>query len=227
MRLALIALLLLGGPALAQFCDQPFAPAHPGWEWQYRTSGERSGAYTIRKTQITETSFVQIRQSNSGQETSRYRCSAEGLAPVDFGPGNNRAELGGQPVSYSLEVVRVSGVAIPDYDRWAVGNSWKLVIEVRGSGQQGPLRFQISGSLETLYQVVAQETVVIPAGRFTAYRLETSFATRLKASAGPVQIPFNFESRGTSWYAEGVGLVKSIQKTRSGESITELVALRK
>ncbi|WP_245575122.1 hypothetical protein [Meiothermus rufus] len=137
MPLAFLALFLLGSPALAQFCDQPFAPARPGWEWQYRTSGERSGAYTIRKTQITETSFVQIRQSNSGQETSRYRCSAEGLAPVDFGPGNNRAELGGQPVSYSLEVVRVSGVAIPDYDRWAVGNSWKLVMRCGAADSRG------------------------------------------------------------------------------------------
>ena len=147
---------------------------------------------------------------------------------MDFGSsGSNRVEAGGQPVSYNLEVVKITGVAIPNYDTWAVGNSWKLVIEVRGTGQQGPLRFNISGTLETTYRVVAQENVTTPAGRFMAYKLQTTFITRMRANAGPISIPFNFESQGTSWYAENVGLVKSIQRTREGENVTELVALRK
>lgn len=227
MRTILLAL-LLGGPALAQLCDQPFAPARPGWEWQYRVMGERPSTYSIRKTSITENSFVQVRQSTSGKEEATYRCTPEGIAPVDFGTqGGGRLEAGAQPVSYNLRVVKVTGVAVPDYDRWAVGSSWRLVLEVQGTGQQGPLRFNIGGTLETAYRVVAQETVVTPAGRFMAYRLQTTFATRIRASAGPLSIPLNFESQGTSWYAENVGLVRSIQKTRDGENLTELVALHK
>ncbi|GIW27461.1 MAG: hypothetical protein KatS3mg070_0824 [Meiothermus sp.] len=225
---ALLWVLLLGSPALAQLCDQPFAPARPGWEWQYRVTGERPGAYSIRKTSITESSFVQVRQSAGGKEETTYRCTPEGIAPVDFGTqGGGRVEAGAQSVSYDLKVVKVTGVAVPDYDRWAVGGSWKLVLEVQGTGQQGPLRFNISGTLETTYRVVAQETVTTPAGRFVAYKLQTTFATRLRAQAGPLSLPFNFESQGTSWYAENVGLVRSIQKTRDGENVTELVALRK
>ncbi|MCS7068768.1 MAG: hypothetical protein N2Z75_05220 [Meiothermus sp.] len=219
---------VLWGPALAQLCDQPFSPARPGWEWQYRVVGERSSTYSIRKTNITDGGFTQVRQTASSREEMKYRCTLEGIFPVDFGgSGSNRLEAGGQPVSYDLDVVKITGVAIPDYDTWAVGNSWKLVMEVRGTGQQGPLRFNISGTLETTYRVVAQETVTTPAGRFTAYKLHTTFTTRIRASAGPIQIPFNFESQGTSWYAENVGLVKSIQRTRDGENVTELVALRK
>ncbi len=224
----LVVVGLLGSPALAQLCDQPFSPARPGWEWQYRVTGERPGSYSIRKTNITDGSFTQVRQTAGGREELKYRCTLEGIFPVDFGgSGSNRVEAGGQPVTYNLEVVRITGVAIPDYDSWAVGNSWKLVIEVRGTGQQGPLRFSISGTLETVYRVVAQEAVVTPAGRFAAYRLQTTFTTRMRANAGPINIPFNFESQGTSWYAENVGLVKSIQRTRDGENVTELVALRK
>ncbi|MCS7193873.1 MAG: hypothetical protein NZ849_03020 [Meiothermus sp.] len=227
MRTAALAL-LLASPAAAQLCDQPFSPTRPGWVWQYQVIGERSYTYTIRKTQITPNGYTQVREGPGGQEESRYRCTEQGIYPVDFGSqGAGRAEMGGQPVSYNLEVVRVTGVAIPDYDAWAVGNSWKLTLEVRGSGQQGPLRFSLSGTLETTYKVVAQETVVTPAGRFLAYRLQTQFSTRLRASTGPLSLPFNFDSQGTSWYAENVGLVKSIQKTREGESVTELVALRR
>ncbi|RIH81072.1 hypothetical protein [Meiothermus hypogaeus] len=224
----LFMLFLLGSPALAQLCDQPFSPTRPGWEWQYRVTGERGSTYSIRKTSITDGSFTQVRQTAGGREELKYRCTLEGIFPVDFGgSGSNRVEAGGQPVSYDLEVVKVTGVAIPDYDTWAVGNNWRLVIEVRGTGQQGPLRFNISGTLETTYRVVALENVSTPAGRFTAYKLQTTFATRMRANAGPISIPFNFESQGTSWYAENVGLVKSIQKSREGENVTELIALRK
>jgi hypothetical protein len=227
MRTLFLAL-VLSSPAWAQLCDQPFSPSRPGWEWQYRVSGERSSTYSIRKTNITDSSYIQVRQGPTGKEESSYRCTPEGIFPVDFGTqGGGRVEAGAQPVSYDLEVVKVTGVAIPDYDRWAVGSSWKLVLEVRGTGQQGPLRFNIGGTLETTYRVVAQETVSTPAGRFTAFRLQTTFVTRIRANAGPLSIPFNFESQGTSWYAENVGLVKSIQKTRDGENVTELIALRK
>lgn len=225
---SVVALVWMSGTALASLCDQPFSPARGGWEWQYRVTGERSTTYSIRKTNITDGGYLQVRQSGSSREESRFRCTAEGIFPLDFGSGgSNRAEVGGQPVSYNLEVVKVTGVAVPDYDSWAVGNSWKLIIEVRGTGQQGPVRFNITGSLETTYRVMAQETISTPAGRFLAFRLQTTFVTRMRANAGPIHIPFNFESQGTSWYAENVGLVKSIQKTRDGENVTELIALRK
>lgn len=224
----LLLIFLMGSLALAQLCDQPFSPTRPGWEWQYRVMGERSSTYSIRKINIADGGFTQVRQTAGGREEMKYRCTFEGIFPVDFGSsGSNRVEAGGQPVSYDLDVVKITGVAIPDYDTWAVGNSWKLVIEVRGTGQQGPLRFVISGTLETTYRVVAQENVTTPAGRFMAYKLQTTFITRMRANAGPISIPFNFESQGTSWYAENVGLVKSIQRTREGENVTELVALRK
>ncbi|WP_299427068.1 hypothetical protein [uncultured Meiothermus sp.] len=224
----LVALILLGSPALAQLCDQPFSPTRPTWEWQYRVVGERTSTYSIRKTSISNSGYTQVRQTANGKEESTHKCTPEGIFPVDFGgSGSNRADVGGQPVNYNLEVVKVTGVAVPDYDSWVVGNSWKLLIEVRGTGQQGPVRFNISGTLETTYRVVAQEIVTTPAGRFSAYKLQTSFITRIRASAGPIVIPFNFESQGTAWYAENVGLVKSIQKTRDRENVTELVALRK
>lgn len=227
MRAAALAL-LLASPAVAQLCDQPFSPTRPGWVWQYQVSGEQSYTYTVRKTQITPNGYTQVREGPSGREELRYRCTEEGIYPIDFGnQGAGRAGVGGRPVSYSLEVVKATGVAIPDYDTWVVGNSWKLVIEVRGTGQQGPLRFNISGTIETTYRVLAQENLTTPAGRFVAYRLQTTFTTRMRANAGPINIPFNFESQGTSWYAENVGLVKSIQKTRDGENVTELIALRK
>lgn len=230
LRVLLFWVALLGvSLAQAQYCDQPFAPARGNWEWQYRVSGANPSNYSLRKTGISNTNFVQVRQTGDGKEETKYRCTAEGIAPVELGGSGNirAADAGGQAASYDLEVVKVTGVSVPDYDSWEIGNSWKLVIEIKGTGQQGPIRYNISGTLESTYKVVAQEAITTPAGKFNAYKLQTTFATKIRASAGPITIPFNFDTEGTSWYAEGVGMVRSIQKARNGENITELVALKK
>lgn len=230
LRLLLLGLALSGfALAQAQYCDQPFAPARGNWEWQYRVTGANPNTYSLRKTAINNGNFVQVRQTPDGKEETKYRCTAEGIAPIEIGGSGNvrAADAGGQGASYDLEVVKVTGVSVPDYDTWEIGNSWKLVIEVKGTGQQGPIRYNISGTLETTYKVVTQEAIATPAGKFSAYKLQTTFATKIRATAGPITIPFNFDTEGTSWYAEGVGMVRNIQKTRNGENITELVALKK
>lgn len=227
LRLILLVL-ALGSWASAQLCDQPFFPVRPNWEWQYRVQGARDNTYTLRKTPLSENSFVQVRQSSAGREEQKFGCSAEGLTPLELSGGSsNRASIDGQSVGYDIDLVSVKGVAIADFDRWEIGTSWKLTQEIKGTGQQGPIRYVVSGTLETTYKVVAQEQVVVPAGKFTAYKLQTSFATRIKATAGIISIPFNFEAQGNSWYAEGIGLVKSIQQSRDGTNTTELVAIKK
>lgn len=212
---------------MAQLCDQPFAPVRPNWEWQYRIQGTNPTTYTIRKTNITDSSFVQVRLSAGSKEEQKIGCSAQGLTPLELGGGGQRSGIGGQPLSYDLDIMSVKGVAIPDFDRWEVGSSWKLVQEIKGMGQQGPIRYNVSGSLETTYTIVAQEVVTVPAGKFTAYKVQTQFSTHLKATAGIVSIPINIDAQGTQWYAENVGLIKSIQQGRDSSNTTELVALKR
>lgn len=228
MRGFFFAAIVLLGWASAQLCDQPFFPVRANWEWQYRVQGARNNTYSLRKSAITENSFVQTRLSPLGKDEQKFGCAPEGLTPLELlGGSSNRASIDGQKVDYEIELVSVKGVSIPDYDRWEVGSSWKLTQEVKGTGQQGPIRYTVTGTLETTYRVLAQEQVSVPAGKFTAYKLQTTFATHIKASAGIISIPFNFEAQGTAWYAEGVGMVKSVQQSRDGNNTTELVALKK
>lgn len=228
MRQIVLILFVVMGWASAQLCDQPFFPVRANWEWQYRVQGARNNTYSLKKTAITENSFVQTRISPQGKDEQKFGCAAEGLTPLELlGGSSNQASIDGQRVEYEIELVSVKGVAIADYDRWEVGSTWKLTQEIKGSGQQGPIRYTVTGTLETTYKVLAQEQVSVPAGKFTTYKIQTNFATRIKATAGILSIPFNFEAQGTAWYAEGIGMVKSVQQSRDGNNTTELVALKK
>ncbi|MBF2000004.1 MAG: hypothetical protein IGS38_04740 [Synechococcales cyanobacterium M58_A2018_015] len=68
-----------------------------------------------------------------------------------------------------------------------LGNSWAW----QGKGVFGLPTIEVS-------QVVANETVIVPAGKFQAIKVETQ--TVLESLSSPKTI---------SWYASGVGLVKS------------------
>jgi len=211
-----------GSLALAQYCDQPYAPARGNWEWQYRISGENATSYILRKTQITDTSFIQIRQTSERKEESKYRCSPEGIVPIDFG-GDSVTRASSSGLSADIEVIDAKGVLVPEADSWEVGNSWKYVLELRGTAQQGILRFNVEGNMESTRKVVALEAVTVPAGTFNAYKIQITTQFSIASKLGPISIPFNQSFESISWYAEGVGLVKSIQ----GKNTTELVALKK
>ena len=70
-------------------------------------------------------------------------------------------------------------------------------------------------TLRTLYEVAAREQVEVPAGTFTAFRVD--YRAEYDYSAPPAYMEtdgFTSSGRGTgsSWYAEGVGLVKQVSR---------------
>ncbi|MBI5812565.1 MAG: hypothetical protein HZB27_08325 [Meiothermus silvanus] len=213
MRLAWLALALLYSAASAQLCDQPFSPTREGLEWQYRITGsESAGVYIQRKTNISNQGFVQVSKGEKLERIERYRCTPEGLVPVDFGGFEG----------FKVEVDKVTGVAIPDYTSWAVGNSWGYVVDLQGETTQGP-KIWGKGTLEVRYRVSGKETVSVPAGRFDAFRVETTTTFKIDARFGILSFPFNQQFQSTSWYAEGVGLIKTV----SSRQTTELVAFKR
>ena len=216
--------LLVSSVGLAQLCDQPFSPVRANWEWQYRVTGENPTTYTVRRTNITDTGFTAVQQNAQSKGETKFRCGADGLTPVDFGGrGPTQAAAGGGGVDLDIDVKSVKGVQIPDLDRWEVGERWGYVLELGGTAQQGPVRFNVEGTVESTYRVVARETVTVPAGRFQALKVQITTSFKVVGKAGPLSIPFNQTGESTAWYAEGVGMVKTVSRNNT----TELVALKK
>ncbi|MCL6525913.1 hypothetical protein [Meiothermus granaticius] len=218
----ILGIWLLGALAQAQLCDQPFSPARAGWEWQYRISGEHNLTYSVRKTQLTDSGYVLLQQSPDRRQESRFRCTPEGIVPTDFGGGGITGRSGGD-FDANIKILDVKGVQIPDYDTWVVGGGWKYVLTLGGTAQQGPLRFNVEGNIEADHRIVALEAITVPAGRFTAYKVQITTQFRVVGKAGPIGFPFNRTFESTAWYVEGVGLVKTV----SGKDTTELLSLNK
>jgi hypothetical protein len=223
---------MLCARALAQdYCDQPFAPLRPGWEWQYRSVDEAnkpSGSYSLRKVLKGQNSYIQQQRGKNekGQDQNfdlEYLCQAEGIRSSEKSVIENFSRGDG----VKIRSAKLSGYEVPDYDKWEVGQGWKQTTELEGEGNIGPLR--VSGRMisDTTYKVVGQETIMVGAGKFNAIKVELSISFKVVAA---IPVPFGNQTiTGTAWYAEDVGMVKRITVFNGGKdkTITELVALKK
>ena len=220
----LLTFLVFGSVALAQLCDQPFSPVRPGWEWQYRVTGDNPTTYSVRRTNISDYGFTAIQQNAQSKGETKFRCTPEGFVPIDFGgSGPTQAGAGGAGVDLDVVVKSVRGVQVADFDKWEVGQRWSYMLELGGTAKQGPVRFNVEGSVESSYRVIAQETITVPAGRFSSLKVQVTTNIKVVGKAGPLSIPFNQSSESTVWFAEGVGMVKTVGRNNT----TELVALKK
>ncbi|GIW37221.1 MAG: hypothetical protein KatS3mg073_1366 [Meiothermus sp.] len=211
--LGILALVVLGTAAWAR-CDHPFYPVREGWVWTYRSSLDNS-TYTIQTLEVKTDSFIQRFTFSSFGFDSRWTCDAKGLTQPEF------AQSGQTGLQMKFKTRKATGVVLPQNLR--VGSSWNYGYEVSGEAQQGNQTIQMEQTLNTTNKVVGQESVSVPAGRFTALKVESTQITRGTMKMGGRSIPLNLTVKSTSWYAPSVGLVKS----QSEGVVIELVSLKR
>jgi hypothetical protein len=212
------AILLLGIAAFGlgwAKCDHPYYPVREGWTWTYKQSGQVNETYSLTFTNVSERGFTLRYTSRQGSFDLRWRCDANGLVSLDqssFGPNQG----------FKLETTNAKGVAIPSQFR--VGLAWTYSYDLKGSFDSGGQKMAMTGKSVTNAKITAREAVKVPAGTFQAFKVETTTKTELAMDVGGQKQPMPAQSvTGSTWYAEGVGMVKSVM---AGVT-TELVSLKK
>ncbi|RDI96306.1 hypothetical protein DV704_00305 [Meiothermus sp. QL-1] len=194
--------LIFSGLALA--CTTPFYPTDPSLRWRYRVLNDNQ-VYTQSFVSNGPNALLERRQFADRTETTPWSCTPQGLQAL---PQEERPIPGG-----SVRLTRLAGVVLPS-GRWQVGESWTYRYELKGR----VAFLEFTGFLEVENRVVARETVVVPAGRFEALRVEATF----KGEFG-----LAFGGRATYWFAEGVGVVKQVSEGSFGGISSELIEFRR
>lgn len=209
--------------AFAQLCDQPFSPLREGWVWEYRlldSKNQPAGTISARKLLSGNSFITQLRGKNAKNEEikndTKYTCTPEGIRSAGEGFGGD---------SINIRRIQVTGIEIPDSDRWEVGANWRQTVELEGDGKLGILPVSGKMILEASYRITAQETVTVPAGRFTAFRVENQSQLKFQTS---IPIPIGNQLFKTiSWYVEDLGVIKSIFGSGNDQTTSELLRLPK
>ena len=69
--------------------------------------------------------------------------------------------------------------------------------------------------------VVGEESVSVPAGSYTAMKISQHTALDLSVTVRDFSAPMNISFESTSWFARGVGMVKTVGGGELGESTTD------
>lgn len=193
-------------PVASSGCDNLYYPVAPGLTWFYNAVGEASSTYTVTLANITDSSFTMVQTFDQLVNSTNYECTRDGLMAARY------SGLEMEQANIKVETLNGRGILIPAEDAWQVGKTWDASYDLIGTiaASQG-MSGTITGTVSMANEIVAKEKVTVPAGTFDAFRVDTKMTQTMRMNLGGVAAPepFTISMDTSSWYAPGVGLVKS------------------
>lgn len=215
-------------------CGVSYFPILPDTTWVYRTEDEE-GLFVENKVwyeDITDDSFV-WKQEMEGDPPitaeSVWTCSEDGLISTDYAATNipQIMETMEYDFDYSIETLEFSGITFPAEAQWVVGSewvgSWKVVSEIDVEGM-GMVNADIDVTMNSV--IAAEEAITVPAGTYEkALRVDSIMYIEVGFKMAGLTVPaMQSEYEMSSWYVQGVGMVK--QSSPGADFLMELAAIQ-
>jgi hypothetical protein len=151
-----------------------------------------AGKSTIVSKAVVKGSTIQVTSTVDGKASSMiWNCTAKGMtASLPAGKATASFDLG----------------FLPPSSAWKVGYSWTSTGKISGVGG-------MTINTSTRSRIAASERVTTPAGTFSTLRVESTTSSTVQLPPGmqadAMSKAMNSVATSTSWYAKGVGTVKS------------------
>jgi hypothetical protein len=180
-------------------CGNPYYPVVNGAQWIYgiTTASDGSTSTANYSMETGEDGLFSITiQGDDSTAVLRGQCTDDGIILMDAPgiSGSFSSDGGGS----TMTTQNVEGVTLPN-DVLA-GDDWSQVISIVAQSSSGDTI--LSATIETNYVALGYEIVTVPAGSFTALKVEQTGSMTMGASEP-------YLTRGFLWYAQGIGIVKS------------------
>jgi hypothetical protein len=200
-------------------CGNPYYPFKSGLVIAYRvtptTGAAGSSDYTIRILSVTGTTAATRAEFAGGVIADMTADCASGSVALKGSSGLSAAM---QDVKFKTTVVSSSGTFMPaDVKAGATwSNSETIIMELTGgpAASMGPITMTTTEESKA----IGEESVTVPAGTYTAMKVELTRKTISKANFGTIP---ESTSTSTEWWVKGIGMVKTVTKTEDGTSTIE------
>jgi hypothetical protein len=204
-------------------CTNPYMPIVVGATWNYKLTGPLPDTFTHSILSVDESSFVEQDVFAAGvTRQGTWNCENGNLIALDPPSGASANVSTENNVSVDFETKDLSGVTIPAAINPA--DTWSQSLTLEGTQTINGTSFPASNQLTSDCKAVGIESVTVEAGTFDAMRVECQTTMNLSLAMGDVPIQNTLNLTGTNWYAEGVGLVKTLTTELGFDSTTELVS---
>jgi hypothetical protein len=204
-------------PAPSGACDHPYFPVGSNSRWSYRVQGAVASDFIETHMPTSPTGFTVRMAFPDVSVDNEWRCGPDGLTALQA------SRVSTAQTQLRFVSTSVTGVTFPPADRWTPGSSWTTAYEVEGDPSAiggNPAR----GRITVTSTVAGEESVSVPASSYTAMKISQHTTLDLSVTVRDFSAPISISFEATSWFARGVGMVKTVGGGELGESTTELTA---
>lgn len=202
-----------GVEVAAGLCSNTYYPVVVGATHTYAGTALDGSAYSFTDTvtDVRSDGFTLTSQFDGLTRTQEWECSPEGLVALQYESGAS-AGLAANGLSGEFTTTQASGVTLPADVK--AGDTWSQSFSIEGQINMGEAgEATAAGDVSISYTAIGEEEVQTAAGTFTALRVESHLTFNLIASFQSLEVPVQLETDTVSWYAPGVGWVKSEDTT--------------
>ena len=200
----------------AGLCQNPYYPVVAGASWTYQMSGPVGDTFTRSIVNVRENGFDDQDVFSAGvTRQGSWECREGNLISLTPASGPSVAAAGMQ-MNFTVE--SNTGLTFPADPR--PGMEWRQNIVLAGRSEREGQSIEVRGVMDRSCKAVGMERVSVPAGDFEALRVDCSHKMDLSFSGVPVS---SMTETNASWYARGVGWVKTRGSSDAG--VTEIVLL--
>lgn len=197
-------------------CNHPFYPIVQGANWVYAMNGTTSDTYTHSIVSVTKDGFVDQDVFGSGTtRTGGWKCEDGNL--ITLTPGGS-ASVAAAGETFNFTVTSNSGTTLPA--NLDIGSTWSQEITYEGVQEAGGMNLNSVNTATTSCTATGRESVTVPAGTFDAVKADCNNSISISISGGE---PILLQMTSTSWYAQGVGMVKTVS---SGSGFDSTILLQ-
>jgi hypothetical protein len=198
-------------PTSNGLCDNVLYPVRQGAAWVYTSAGGPSGSfnYTNSITAVRADGFTLTSQFTDITRTQEWACQPDGLKALQLGDGS-AAGISIQDMTAELTTSKITGISLPK--DITSGMQWQYSVALQGTvAMPADQQSQSKGIYSVSMKEVGKETVTVPAGTFEAIKIQSNSNVDIVATFEGLEVPVKFNGTTITWYAPGVGYVKSVE----------------
>jgi hypothetical protein len=195
----------------SELCSNALYPTMQGATWVYASTGGPSGSfnYTNSITAARADGFTLTSQFTDTARTQEWTCQPDGLKALQLG-GGSAAGVSIQAMTANLTTSEVTGISLPK--DISSGMEWQYSLALQGTvAMPGDQQSQSSGTYSVSMKELGRETVTVPAGTFEAIKIQSNSMVDIISDFAGIEVPVKFNGITITWYAPGVGYVKSVE----------------
>lgn len=206
--------------AAAGECHNIYLPVVTDATWNYRLTGLFADTFTRRIINLQTNAFTDQDTFGSGIiRAGNWQCSAGNLTALDPASGTS-ASISSEGVWVEFRTTAQEGITLPA--SITPGITWSQRLTIEGKLAISAVQYDARNQLTNNCTAVGIEAVTVVAGAFNAMRVDCRTTMDITVNMPDKPNKNNLTLNVTNWYAENVGLIKTVT---SGEGLDGTVEL--